>query len=114
MGGPIGEGQPGLHVNHGDAVVDRSDMHAEIAADAFRRDHLVAPAAVLAAQRGDRLMGRVLAGDVALAAPDAEVLVDGSDGLEVDVEMLPFDEVGYGGTEELPRDRKSTRLNSSH
>ena len=50
-------------------------MHAQIAADAFGLDHLEVPLAV-DPERRDRLVRGVLAGDVAAAALDAEVLVD--------------------------------------
>src|SRR3546814_9502002 len=83
----------------------RADVHAEIAADAFGVDHLVALRAVVL-DGGNGLVRGVLAGDVAEAALDAEVLVYPGDDLVVHVEMLPIGHVG--------EDRKSTRLNSSH
>src|SRR3546814_16341574 len=79
-----------------DAALDRADVHAEIAADAFGVDHLVALRAVVL-DGGNGLVRGVLAGDVAEAALDAEVLVYPGDDLVVHVEMLPFGHVGDGG-----------------
>ena len=60
---------------HGDAVLHRADMHAQVAADAFLLDHLEVPPA-FDLMRRDRLVRRVLAGDVAQAALDADILID--------------------------------------
>ena len=90
-------------VLHGDAVLDRADIDAEIAADAFGVDHLEMAAAVL--RRGDRLMRGVLADDVAAAAFDAEVLVDARLGDVVEVEILP---VGDDWARRGRRDRRAS------
>ena len=69
---------------HGDAVLDRADIDAEIAADALVVHHLEVALAV--DLLGDRLVRGVLAGDVAAAALDAELLVDARLGDVVEVE----------------------------
>ncbi len=97
---PGGEGQAGFRRVHGDAAIHRADMGAQVAADAFRVDHLIAARAI-DAQRGDRLVGGVLAGDVAQAAFDAEILVDPRQRFEVEVEVVPMDVVGHGAAVEI-------------
>src|SRR5690606_41641798 len=57
---------------HGDAVLHRADVDAEVAGDAFGVVHLEDTALL----HPDRLVARILAGGVAAAALDAEVLVD--------------------------------------
>ena len=52
----------GRQLLHGDAVFDRADIDTEIAADAFRVDHLEMPLAV--DRRRDGLVRGVLAGDI--------------------------------------------------
>src|SRR5215213_11546949 len=79
---------------HGDAVLDRADVDAEIAADAFRIDYLEMPHAM--DHVGDRLMRGVLAGDVTAAAFDAERLVDPRLGDVVEVEILPIRHIADG------------------
>jgi hypothetical protein len=53
--GPIEVGQSVVDRVHGNAVFDRADMRAEIAAYAFFLDHLVFASAILD-QRGNRLV----------------------------------------------------------
>src|SRR5690349_13235429 len=65
----------GIDRDHADRVRHRADMLAEVAADAFLGDDLVAPLAVHTFRR-DRLMRGVLAGDVAKTALDTFVLID--------------------------------------
>ncbi len=64
----------GRQLFHGDAIFDRADADAEIAADAFLIHHLEMPDPV--DHVGDRLMRGIFAGDVAATAFDAGVLVD--------------------------------------
>ena len=67
---------------------------AQIAADAFRVDHLIAPLPIHA-QRGDRLVRGVLAADMAQAAFDAQLLVDPRDDLVVQVQVAPVHVVAH-------------------
>src|SRR3954467_7707253 len=97
---PVQIGFAGIDLDHGDAVRNRADMLAEVAADAFLIDHLVAPLAVHPFRR-DGLVRGVLAGDVAEAALDALVLVDRGDGLVVDVEILPVGHVRHRPAAEI-------------
>src|SRR3954449_9380374 len=60
---------------HRDAVLYRTDMHAQVTADAFLLDNLVAPSAV-DPERRDGLVRRVFAGDMAQAALDAGFLIN--------------------------------------
>jgi hypothetical protein len=73
MRGPVGEFTV-VDALHGDALVDRTDMHAQVATHALFVDHFEMPLAIL--RREDGLMCGVLAGDVAEPALDAQVLVD--------------------------------------
>ena len=100
-------GKPGARidafglVHQRDAVLDRADQHAEIAADAFR---LVDDEFSHAVDLGeDRLMRGVLADDVAAAAFDAEVLVDLRLHDIVEVQILPV-----GHLRDTARPRKSS------
>src|SRR3546814_8799521 len=68
--GPVHVALAVVDLDHGDAALDRADVHAEIAADAFGVDHLVALRAVVLVG-GNGLVRGVLAGDVAEAALDA-------------------------------------------
>src|ERR1700739_691500 len=77
--------------HHRDAVLYRADDSAEIAADAFLLDHLEVSTAVLTV--GDRLVGRVLAGDVAATAGNAARLINARFDRVVEVQVLPL---GYG------------------
>src|SRR3546814_20522036 len=82
--GPVHVALAVVDLDHGDAALDRADVHAEIAADAFGVDHLVALRAVVL-DGGNGLVRGVLAGDVAEAALDAAVLVYPGDDLVVHV-----------------------------
>src|ERR1700709_2106933 len=89
-----GQRQPvaGLR-HHGDAVLDRADVVAQIAADAFGIDHLIGPLGAVRESR-DGLMRRILAGDVAKAAADAEVWIYSRHRAPGEVEILPMHVVG--------------------
>ena len=78
---------------HGNAVLDRADIDAQVAADTFLVDHLEAALAI--DKIGDRLVRRVLTGDVAPAALDAAVLVIPRLGCVVEVQILPFCDVWH-------------------
>ncbi len=93
LAGALVEGA-GRQLLHGDAVLDRADVDAEIAADAFLFHHLEMTHAV--DELRDRLMRGVLAGDVAAAAFDAGVLVDLRLGDVVEVQILPVGDVRNG------------------
>src|ERR1700733_15280262 len=80
--------------NHGDAPIHWAGEIAQVAADAFGVDDLVAALSVHP-QRGDRLMGSVLAADMAQAAFDAERLIDAGDLLEVQIQVTPEYVVGH-------------------
>src|SRR3984885_16247150 len=71
-----------------DAVLDRADERAQIAADAFS---FVDDELTLAVDAGeDRLMRRVLAHDVAAPTLNAELLIDLGLRYEIEVEILPI------------------------
>ena len=89
----------GGHWFHGDAIFHRADRDAEIAADAFLVDHLELAHPV--DHVGDCLMRGVLAGDVAAAALDAEVLVDLRLGDVVEVEVAPVGDIGHRAAGEV-------------
>ena len=89
------DGQP----LHGDAIVHRADVDAQVAGDAFVIHHLEVALAVLFLE--DRLVRGVLAGGIAAAALDAEVLVDMGLGHVVQVEVLPVGDVGHGPAAEV-------------
>ena len=91
---PVQIGPPGIDLHHGDAVRHRADMLAEITADAFLVNHAVLPLAV-DPERGNGLVGGILARDMAEAAFDAEILVDCGDDLVVHVEVLPVRDIGH-------------------
>ena len=77
---------------HGDAVLNRADIDAKIAADAFFLDHFEMPPTIQ--HGGDRLMRRVLAGNMAASALDARILVDLRLGNIVEIEILPVGHIG--------------------
>jgi len=112
-----------IHALHGDAVFDRADEPAEIAADTFvfiyfrdtdRWSDVRAVACMLFhvrsgnahAARGDEFLGiletfdvdtlvrPIPAGDVTEVAADAFIRMDAGDDLVIQVEMLPFGDVG--------------------
>lgn len=83
----------GLERFHRDALVDRTDDGAQIAADAFLFHHLEMTLAVLLLH--DRLMRGILAGDMAATALDAQILVDLRLDRVVEIEMLPVGQLGH-------------------
>ena len=91
-GAPVRGSVAGGQRHHGDAVLDRADVDAEVAADAFARRSPRNGGRRPSSLR-DRLVRGVLAGDVAAAALDAEVLVDARLGDVVEVEVLPVGDV---------------------
>src|SRR6185436_2957611 len=104
MRGPVGlvarDGAAGARVHaaghrpHGDATLDRTHAHAQVAAHALGVDDLEMPLAVL--RRADGLVRSVLAGDVAAAALDAQVLVDVRLVDVVEVQVLPVGDARHG------------------
>ena len=78
---------------HSNAVLDRADIDAQVAADTFLVDHLEAALAI--DKVGDRLVRCILAGDVAPATFDAAVLVNPRLGGVVEVQILPFGDVRH-------------------
>src|SRR4051812_30218801 len=74
-----------------DAVLDGTDVHAEVAADAlFVDDFKMTPAVLFVA---DGLMRGVFARDIAATTLNAQFLVDVRlDGV-VEIQMLPVDEI---------------------
>src|SRR5262249_47534662 len=80
------------HRLHGDAVLDRAHADAQVATHALCVDHFEVARAVL--RRGDGLVRGVLAGDVAAAALDAQVLVDVRLVDVVEVQVLPVGDAG--------------------
>src|ERR1700722_10214531 len=90
--------EPGARVdardfmNQRDAVLDRADQSAEIAADALSFiDHEL----TLAIDAGeDRLMRRVFANDVTAPALNAELLIDLGFRDVIEIEILPVGERG--------------------
>ncbi len=74
-------------MHQSDAVLDRADQRAQIAADAFGLVDHELPLAVDASE--DRLMRSVLADDVAAAALNAELLIDLGLRYVIEIEILP-------------------------
>src|SRR5690606_7684800 len=78
----------------GDAVLNRADIDAEIAAYAFLVHHLEMADAI--DDIGNRLVRRILAGNMAATALDAQILVDVGFGDIVEVQVLPVGDVSDG------------------
>src|SRR5262245_17541950 len=93
------------HLDHGDAVLDRAYRDAEIAGDAFAVDHLEAARAI--GRHRDRLMRGVLAGGIAAAAFDAEILIDARLGDVVEIEILPVGDIGHRLADDLAHTPKA-------
>ena len=92
---------------HGDAVLDRTNIDAQIAADALLLDHLEMPDAV--DHVGDRLVRGVLAGDMAAPAFNARILVDTCLGDIVEVEILPVRDVRRGAPDDIVERMRDVR-----
>ena len=88
-----------VHALHRDAVVDRTHVHAQIAAHALGIDHFEVTLAVLLFQDG--LVRGVLAGDVAQPALHAQVLVDPRLDVVLQIEELPVGDVADGVADEI-------------
>src|SRR3990172_7113031 len=87
------------HRPHGDAALHWADADAQVAADAFGIDDIEAPATVLAI--ADGLVRGVLAGDVAAATLDAQVLVDTRLHHVVEIQVLPVGHIRHGEPDEV-------------
>src|SRR5882672_4702527 len=90
---------PDCEFLQGDAIHHRADVNAQVAAYALLVDDLEMTLAVLLV--ADGLMRRVLAGDIAAAALDAQILVDVRLDRIVQVQVFPVDEVGHGLASEV-------------
>ena len=89
-------GLTGIDAHHRDALVNRADHAAQIAADAMFFVDLEGSCAAFVDQPVDALMGRVFAGDPAAVAVDARCGIDVRDDLVVEVEVVPVDETRNG------------------
>ena len=85
---------------HGDAIGDGAHELAEVAAYAFLFFNGVGVVG-LAISKGDGLVRRVFAGNVAETAVDALALVDVGDVVVVDVEVFPMGEGGHAFANEI-------------
>ena len=84
MGRPVLVFLAGINPFHGDAVIHRTNQHAEVTTDAFLVDDLETPASV-AFIHFDRLMRGVFTGNEAQPALDTKFLIDA--GLDVVFEL---------------------------